>query len=78
MLALIAYWGLWKSKAWGWWLALVMDSVGLVMFLCDPGRRRVWPDADELVFIILFVVLLGLLLLAPVRRSFLGKKGKTT
>ena len=73
-LALISSFGLWTAKAWGWAFALLSDATGLVIFLWDPIQRRVWPDTDDLSFIIGFVVLLVLLLLAPVRRFLLRKK----
>jgi hypothetical protein len=76
VLVIISCWGLWKSKAWGWWLALLMDLVGLVTFLWDPITRQVWPDMDELAFIVLFLVLVGLLLTPHVRRFFLRKREK--
>jgi len=76
VMVIISCWGLWKSKAWGWWLALSMDLVGLATYLWDPITRRVWPDIDEVAFIVLFIVLVGLLLFPQVRRFFLRKKGK--
>lgn len=76
VLVILSCWGLWKSKAWGWWLAMLTDLVGLVTFLWDPITRRVWPDMDELAFIVLLIVLVGLLLFPQVRRYFLRKKEK--
>lgn len=73
-LVILSCLGLWRSKAWGWWLALLMDVLGLAAFLWDSVERHVWPDVDELSFIILFVVLIALLFLAPVRRFFLRRK----
>lgn len=64
---------LWKGKRWGWWLALIIDLLGAVIFLWDPVERHVWPDVDELVFIVLFVVLLALLLLPQARSFFFGR-----
>jgi uncharacterized membrane protein (DUF2068 family) len=66
--------GLWKRKLWGWWLALLTNLVGLVIFLWDPIERRVWPGVDELAFIVVFVVLLGLLVLRGPRRFFFDRK----
>jgi len=76
VLVILSCWGLWKSKAWGWWLAMLMDLVGLVTFLWDPITRRVWPDKDELALIVLFIALVSLLLFPQVRRYFLRKKEK--
>jgi uncharacterized membrane protein (DUF2068 family) len=76
VLVILACWGLWKSKAWGWWLAVLMNLLGLVTYLWDPVTRRVWPDKDELAFIVLFIVLVVLLLFPQVRRFFLRKKEK--
>jgi hypothetical protein len=70
---ILSCWGMWKGKAWSWWLALVVDFLGLAVFLRDPIARRVWPDIDELAFIVIFAMALVLLLLAPVRRFFLRK-----
>ncbi len=74
VLVILSCRGLSKSQAWGWWLALLMDVLGLIVFLWDSVERHVWPDADELSFIVLFVVLIGLLLCAPVRRFLLRHK----
>jgi hypothetical protein len=76
VLVTLSSWGLWKNKAWGWWLAVLMDLVGLITYLWDPVTRRVWPDKDELAFIVLFIVLVGFLLIPQVRRFFLRKKEK--
>ncbi|HYX52846.1 MAG TPA: hypothetical protein VE783_05300 [Candidatus Limnocylindrales bacterium] len=65
--------GMLKRKSWGWWLAEAANLVGLVVFVWDPLTRRV-PDTDEVAFIVLLGVLLLVLLLAPVRDSFLQKK----
>ena len=70
---IVSAWGMWRSKAWSWWLSLVFDLLGLATFLRDPVARGAWPDIDELAFIVVFVVALVLLLLAPVRRFFLRK-----
>jgi hypothetical protein len=64
---------LWKGKRWGWWLALLIDLLGAVIFLWDPVERHVWPDVDELAFIVLFVILLALLLLPQARSFFFGR-----
>jgi len=64
---------LWKGKRWGWWLALLIDLLGAVIFLWDPVERHVWPDVDELAFIVLFVILLALLLLPRARSFFFGR-----
>ena len=71
--AVVSCWGLWKGRAWGWWLALVVASLGLIAFLRDPITRRVQPDVDELAFIVTFALLLLLLMLSPVRRFFLRR-----
>lgn len=77
-IALVSSFGLWLAKAWGWAFAVLSDATGLVIFLWDPVQRRVWPDTDDLSFIIGFVVLLFLLLLSPVRRFLLAKKAELT
>ena len=74
--AAVSCWGLWKGKVWGWWLALLIDSLGLIVFLEDPVTRWVKPDMDELAFIVMFALLVLLLLLPPVRRFFLRKEEK--
>lgn len=76
LLAVVSCWGLWKSRAWGWWLALLIDSLGLTAFLWDPVTRRVKPDPDELAFIIMFALLVFLVLLSPVRRFLLRQDEK--
>jgi hypothetical protein len=76
VLVILSCWGLWKSKAWGWWLAVLMNLLGLITYLWDPVMRRVWPDKDELAFIVLFTVLVVFLLLPQVRGFFLRKKEK--
>lgn len=64
---------LWKGKRWGWWLALLMDLLGAVIFLWDPVERHVWPDVDELAFIVLFALLLAWLFLPRVRSFIFGQ-----
>ena len=64
---------LWKGKRWGWWLALLIDLLGAVVFLWDPVERHVWPDLDELAFIVLFALLLAWLFLPRVRSWFFGR-----
>ncbi len=73
VLTMLSCWGLWKSKAWGWWLALLMDVLGLIAFVWDSVERHVWPGVDEVSFILLFVILIALLLASPVRNFFLGR-----
>jgi hypothetical protein len=64
---------LWKGKRWGWWLALLIDLLGAVIFLWDPVERHVWPDVDELAFIVLFALLLAWLFLPRVRSFFFAR-----
>jgi len=74
LLVLASCWGLWRTRRWGWWLALMINLGGLITFLWDPITRRVKPDSDELAFIIIFAVLAILLTFAPVRRLYLRHK----
>jgi uncharacterized membrane protein (DUF2068 family) len=71
---IVSCWGMWRNKSWSWGLAVVADSFGLVLFLWDPLARRVRPDIDEMVLILLFTVTLFSLLSRSVRRFFLRKK----
>ena len=64
---------LWKGKRWGWWLALLIDLLGAVIFLWDPVERHVWPDVDELALIVLFALLLAGLFLPQVHSFFFGR-----
>ncbi len=61
--------GLWKGRTWGWLISLAIDLFALVLMLWDvfsEGLHRI--DWDDAVIAPVFLVLLLLVLLPPVRR----------
>lgn len=71
ILLLVAAWGMWKSKLWGWWLAFLTEAGIFVLFLLsmvDDG----WADIDwEMAgFTAVFAVFVVLLLLPRVRKFY--------
>ena len=69
VITLIAVWGLWKQRFWGWVLSLATDVGMLAVFLYsifDENSR----DADEMAMAVAFFVPLILLLLPAVRRFY--------
>jgi hypothetical protein len=66
-----AFWGLWKSRRWGWWLALGTDVLILATLVYSMiGENS--SDLTEPVWALCFVVGAILLLLPRVRRFYWG------
>lgn len=68
LLAIASFYGLWKDKLWGWWLALVSNTLMLAMFvysMVDDGS----VDWDMLALTVISAIL-PILLLTPVVRKF--------
>lgn len=73
LLCLVAVWGLWKRRNWGWWLGVLCD-VGMVGVLCysmvDDGWHNI--DWDMGMFNAAFIVSSVCLLLPSVRKFYWG------
>src|SRR5882672_10395154 len=71
LVALVAWFGLWKGKLWGWWLTVSTD-LGLagvfVYSLIDDGWKNVEWDVVALTFVALVPVVY--LLLPKVRKFY--------
>jgi hypothetical protein len=67
--AVVASWGMWKRRAWGWWTALAFNVLAFLSMMVD----LIDGDADlaDFIFTTIFFACLGLLLSGPVRRHFL-------
>jgi len=71
LLTLVGWFGLFRSKLWGWWLAFLADVAVLCMFIysmIDDGWRVDW---DMATFSALSAILPMLLLLPRVRKFYL-------
>jgi hypothetical protein len=69
--------GLWRTKRWGWWLAVLADSIlcaQALWFLLDYGSFAV-HHPRTIVFDVLDFAALTVLLYRPVRNHFLGRNG---
>jgi len=76
LVALVAWFGLWKGKLWGWWLTVSTD-LGLagvfVYSLIDDGWKNVEWDVVALTFVAMVPVVY--LLLPKVRKFYWGERG---
>jgi uncharacterized membrane protein (DUF2068 family) len=72
---LIAAWGLWKRRFWGWALSLATDVGMLAVFLYDIVVEHD-HDSDEITMALGFVVP-AILLLLPGVRKFYGSSAAT-
>jgi uncharacterized membrane protein (DUF2068 family) len=65
----VSFWGLWKSKPWGWWLALAVDVIVLAVFAYGTfdANSIEW---DEVGITLCLLVLLVFLLLPKVRKFY--------
>jgi hypothetical protein len=73
---LVAARGMQKGKLWGWWVALLTNIVSAAIFvynMFDGGISHF--DTDELPFAAGFLVVVGLLLLPGVRKSYRPGRG---
>jgi uncharacterized membrane protein (DUF2068 family) len=71
VVAIVAWFGLWKEKLWGWWLTILMDAglVGVLVYsLIDDGWKNVEWDVVLLTLIGVFPVVY--LLLPKVRKFY--------
>ena len=70
LVAIAAWYGLWKGTVWGWWLALLADFVLLAMFIfsmVDDGLANIdWVMAGVTVT----SAIIPVFLLIPVVRRF--------
>jgi len=75
VVALIAWFGLWRGKLWGWCLTVLMDLglVGVFVFsLIDDGRNNI--DGVVVALTASAIVTVVYLLLPKVRRFYWGRK----
>jgi uncharacterized membrane protein (DUF2068 family) len=77
LVAMVAWFGLWKGKLWGWWLTLLTDLglVGVFVYsLIDDGWKHV--DWEVVALTVLALVPVVYLLLPLVRKSYWRGKGR--
>lgn len=75
---LLAAFGMWKDKIWGWWLALLIDlalTVTLFTSVFDDGWRV--ADRQDIGLALLSLVPLFLLFLPAVRKHYWGASGRS-
>jgi len=79
ILAVIASWGLWKNRAWGWWIAVVLSLLVLAPMVWEAIDDRAMPELDDIAVTVPFVIYLVLLFVPKVRRFYLsrGKVGES-
>lgn len=68
-LAVLASWGLWKNRAWGWWIALVLSVLILTPMILDVIEERA-VELDDLAATVPFLIFAVLLLVPKVRRFY--------
>jgi hypothetical protein len=73
VVTLIAVWGLWKRRFWGWVLSLATDVGMSAVFLYSIVDENNW-EADDLAFTAAFLVPTVLLLLPAVRKFYWNAK----
>jgi hypothetical protein len=71
LITLIAVWGLWKQRFWGWVLSLATDVGMLAVFLYSIVGENT-RDADEVAMAVAFFAPVVLLLLPAVRKFYWG------
>src|SRR6266567_3261 len=76
LITLVAAWGLWKRRFWGWALSLATDVGVLAVFVYNVVGEND-REGDEIALAAGFVVPIVLLLL-PVVRKFSWNAGTTT
>ncbi len=76
LITLVAAWGLWKRRFWGWALSLATDVGVLAVFVYNVVGEND-REGDEIALAAGFVVPIVLLLL-PVVRKFFWNAGTTT
>jgi uncharacterized membrane protein (DUF2068 family) len=69
LITLIAAWGLWKQRYWGWVLSLATDAGVLAVFVYNMVGEND-RESDEIALAAGFVVPIVLLLLPAVRKVF--------
>jgi uncharacterized membrane protein (DUF2068 family) len=73
LIYLVAVYGLWKDKLWGWWLGFLLNlaaGVTLVFSVIDDGWSH--SDATDIALPVVFIVLLALYVIPAVRRHYWG------
>lgn len=76
LLALVAWFGLWKEKLWGWWLTVLTDLGLVVIFgysLIDDGWKNI--DRDVVILTVFAMVPVVYLLLPGVRKFYWRVRG---
>ena len=71
VVTLLVSWAMWKRMRWGWWLGVVFYVLLLASMLYGPVVDREMMDADDITIASIFLLLMTLLLLPPVRRFYL-------
>jgi hypothetical protein len=69
--AVVASWGMWKQRAWGWWTALAFNVLAFLSMMVDLVDGD--PDVADITFTTIFFGCLLLLLSGQVRRHFLRR-----
>ena len=77
LITLIAAWGLWKRRYWGWALSLATD-VGMIAVLVYNIVGESDRDGDEIALAAGFMVPAALLLLPAVRKFFWNAGANTS
>ena len=77
ILAVIASWGLWKNRAWGWWIAVVLSLLVLAPMVWEAIDDRAMPELDDIAVTVPFVIYRVLLFVPKVRRFYLSRRETT-
>jgi hypothetical protein len=75
LVALAAWFGLWKGKRWGWWLTILTDAAFVAAFaysIIDDGWKNI--DWAVVVLTLIAVVPVVYLLLPQVRKFYWGER----
>jgi hypothetical protein len=76
LVALVAWFGLWKGKRWGWWLTMFVDLLFFAAFgysVYDDGWHNI--DGTLVALTVIALVLVAYLLMPKVRRFYLPRGG---
>jgi len=73
ILAVIASWGLWKNRTWGWWIALVLSVLILAPMVLDVIEERAL-ELDDMAATVPFLIFAVLLFVPKVRRFYWSRR----
>ena len=69
--AVVGLWGMWKSRPWGWWMGLAVNTLALLTMIPDLIQHDPAPDVQDVAGAVIFVLGVAFFLPRSVRHYFL-------